>query len=192
MRKLFVSGVAAALALALAVPAVAKPKWAGPPSDLDIVETVIDLSGATGFDTDGTDFDILREAVLATDGDYGTAELLSGDDDYTVFAPTDDAFVALAEALSGDAGLTEEEAFATVAGLGLPTVFDVLAYHVTDGSRPSPSVVNATGITMLDGQRIAFVDGELTGIGSAGGFVDTDVRVDNGMIHVIDFVLLPF
>ncbi|MDX1450432.1 MAG: fasciclin domain-containing protein, partial [Acidimicrobiia bacterium] len=173
--------------------------FAGPPSDSDIVETVIALSGPSGFDDNTGDFDILRTAVVATEAEFGTATLLSGDDNYTVFAPNDAAFIATAMALgvdlSGLSGADKEAAVvdALVATFGVDGIFGILAYHVTDGVRPSPSVVNAKQITMLANGTIAYDAnlGKLVANNSSAGLVATDIRVDNGMIHVIDFVLVP-
>jgi uncharacterized surface protein with fasciclin (FAS1) repeats len=104
--------------------------------------------------------------------------------DETVFAPTDSAFVALANVLDDEMSdgsiSTEAEAFATVAGLGT-TVVDVLDFHVTDGVRNSNSVTQAKQISMLDGNTVS----------ARGGFVATDIRVAGGMMHIVDTVLLP-
>lgn len=195
VRTTVIAGATAALVVgATALPAsAAKPDWAKK-SDATIVETAVALSGTPfEFDSNGDDFDILVGAVVATG--YNTSTL-NGMDDYTVFAPTDAAFVALADALddgmSNGSIATEDAAFAAVASLGLPTVEAVLDYHVTEGVRNSKSVTKAKQITMLDGNTISARGGVVDAIGSDAGFVATDVRVADGMIHVIDTVLLPF
>jgi uncharacterized surface protein with fasciclin (FAS1) repeats len=195
VRTSLVASAAASLVIgATALPAsAAKPDWANK-SDATIVETAVALSGTPGeFDTNGGDFDILVSAVLATQ--YNTSTL-NGMDDYTVFAPTDAAFVALADALDNgmsDGSIsTEADAFDAVVSLGVPTVEAVLDYHVTDGVRNSKSVTNAKKITMLDGNTISARGGSVDAIGSDAGFVATDIRVADGMIHVVDTVLLPF
>src|SRR5688572_10469430 len=104
MRNLLVAAVAAATVAALA----AAPAQAAKPQTT-ITDTVVALSGSSGFDTNGGDFDILREAAAAT----GLDGLLSKRRQLTVFAPTDQAFLDL----TGTA--TEAEAFAAVAALGL-------------------------------------------------------------------------
>ena len=191
VRNALIAGATASLAIgATALPAsAAKPDWASK-SDATIVGTAVALSGSTPgeFDDNGSDFDILVAAVLATDYQIST---LNGTDDYTVFAPTDSAFVALAEALGGGSGLSEEEAFAAIADLSLPTVEAVLDYHVTEGVRNSKSVTSAKQVTMLDGNPISARGGFVDAISSDAGFVATDVRVADGMIHVVDTVLLP-
>ena len=90
------------------------------------------------FDANGGDFDILREAMLAT----GLDRTLSGRRQLTVFAPTDQAFLDLTGAA------TEGAAFAAVASLGLDAVADVLAYHVAPGRRaagPRPTSCRPSG-----------------------------------------------
>ncbi len=189
MRRLITLALATALMAALAVPASARPAWSEK-SDATIVETALALSGAENapgeFDDNPDDFDILVAALLAT----GAVGLFDGTD-YTVFAPTDAAFIALAQAFDPSVG-SEAEAFGVIATLGLDTIVDVLLYHLTDGVRNSVSVTRAAHVTMLDGNTIIARGGFVDAIGSDAGFVLTDVRVADGMIHVIDTVLLPF
>ena len=190
-RTITAVAAAAALALATASPAVAKgkPAFAGPGLDTTIVETAVALSGDPfDFDSTGDDFDILVAAVVAT----GATAVLDGETDYTVFAPTDDAFTSLVAGIAGGP-VTEEEAFdALVAVLGVEGVLDVLAYHITEDWRPSPSVVNVPSIMMLDGNQI-FPDGTtIDAIGSTASIIQPDVKTADGGIHVIDTVLLPF
>ncbi len=195
IRNTLVAGATASLAIgATALPAsAAKPDWAKK-SDATIVETAVALSGTPGeFDDNLDDFDILVGAVIATGYNSST---LNGMDNYTVFAPTDGAFVALADVLDNgmsDGSIsTEDAAFGVVAGLGLPVVEAVLDYHVTEGVRNSKSVTKAKQVTMLDGNTISARGGFVDAIGSDAGFVKTDIRVADGMIHVVDTVLLPF
>ena len=183
VRSLTTSAAIAALALAtLSAPAFAeKPKWATK-SDSTIVEFAVGASGTPfEFDADGEDFDILVAALLAT----GVVGIFDGTD-YTVFAPNDQAFYDL----SGTDNDTD--AFnAVVELLGVDGVADVLAYHVTDGVRNSRSVVSANQIFMYDGNSISFGDGLINANNSAAGLLDTDNRLADGMVHVIDTVLLP-
>lgn len=183
--------LAATLVLMLALPAGAKQPWSGPAGDGTIVETAVALSGTPNtFDDNAEDFDILVAAVLATGVN---SSVLNGMDDYTVFAPTDQAFLDLASALAGSDIDDELTAFGTIAGaVGVDGVAAVLAYHVTEGVRNSKSVTSAGSIVMLDGNRITARDGFVDGIGTDAGFVGTDIRLADGMIHVIDTVLLPF
>jgi uncharacterized surface protein with fasciclin (FAS1) repeats len=180
MRRTLTLALATALFAALAAPAaMARPAWSEK-SEATIVETAIALSGgetAGEFDGNAGDF-----AVALFDGT-----------DYTVFAPTDQAFMDLASFLAGSTIDDEEVAFSTIAGaVGVNGVASVLAYHLTGRVRNSASVTRAADVTMLDGNTITARSGSVEAIGSTAGFVATDVRVADGMIHVIDTVLLPF
>lgn len=190
--NLFASAVAS-LALFSSAAAVAEtPKWAQK-MDATIVGAAVALSGGLGeFDDNPNDFDILVAAVVATG--YAS-DPLNGEDDYTVFAPVDSAFIALAgdPMDMNDNGSTEDEVVGILVGLlGLDGIRDVLDYHVTEGVRNSRTVLRARQITMLDGNTISATGGFVEAIGSDAEFIDTDNRVIDGMIHVIDTVLLPF
>ncbi len=93
-------------------------------------------SGNQGFDKDYADYDVLTAAVLAVlkaKPDSPVKVLTEGGTALTAFIPTDKAFMNLATALGGKKVTTEAAAFATVAGLGIPTVEKVLQYHVVPG-----------------------------------------------------------
>lgn len=190
MRRLLTLATATALLAALAVPAAAAPPDWAKKSDASIVETAIALSGgetAGTFDDNAGDFDILINALIAT----GAIGLFDGTD-WTVFAPTDQAFLDLASVLAGSTITDEAAAFGVIVdAVGVDGVAGVLAYHLTDGVRNSRSVTGAKQITMADGNTITARGGSITANGSTAGFVATDVRVADGMIHVIDAVLLP-
>jgi uncharacterized surface protein with fasciclin (FAS1) repeats len=123
--------------------------------------------------------------------DYVTSVAASGP--LTVFAPTDQAFIVTADTLSEDKIVSEEDAWKFYEGLGLTAVAQVLAYHVTEGVRNSKSVTSAKQVTMLDGGTITARDGFVEAAKSDAKFVKglINVRVSDGMIHVIDNVLLP-
>jgi uncharacterized surface protein with fasciclin (FAS1) repeats len=182
-RLLIAAAAFAALALtALSPPAFAeKPKWTQK-SDSTIVEFAIGASGTPNeLDADGGDFDILVAALLAT----GVVGIFDGTN-YTVFAPNDQAFYDLTDTEN------DTDAFNAVVGLlGVDGVADVLAYHVTYGVRNSRSVVSAKRISMYDGNTINYDDGLIIANQSAAGLADTDNRLSDGMVHVIDAVLLP-
>lgn len=126
--------------------------------------------------TDG--FSILSAALEAT----GFDEVLDGKKQYTVFAPTDEAFVALLEEL----GLTGEQL------LMMPElVADVLKFHVTRGNRYASSVVGAGALKMLD-KNIADVSVTSEGAVIEGAVIKTpDIRARNGVVHIIDKVIIP-
>lgn len=93
--------------------------------------------GQSKFDKDFADFDILTraaETVLAAKPNSNVKLLADGSVALTVFAPTDQAFMNLASALTGKKIKTEAAAFKAVAGLGVDTVEQVLLYHVVPGA----------------------------------------------------------
>jgi uncharacterized surface protein with fasciclin (FAS1) repeats len=93
--------------------------------------------GQSKFDKDFADFDILTraaETVLAAKPNSNVKLLADGSVALTVFAPTDQAFMNLASALTGEKIKTEAAAFKAVAGLGVDTVEQVLLYHVVPGA----------------------------------------------------------
>ena len=123
-------------------------------------------------------FDTLIAAVLAADPSI--AEALSGDDPLTVFAPTDDAFAALE--LTAD----------NIGGLDQSFLTDVLLYHVTGGKLLAADVLAAEQIEMLKGGSLLQDAGVLTdNLGRQATIIVTDVEASNGVIHVIDAVVLP-
>lgn len=125
-------------------------------------------------------FPTLVAAVQAA----GLVETLQGEGPFTVFAPTEDAFAAALDQL----GLTAEELLADT-----DTLSSVLTYHVIAGEVPAADVLG------LDGQSVATVNGAEIGISIVDGnvvindstVVLPDVFASNGVIHVIDTVLLP-
>jgi len=117
----------------------------------------------------------------------GLVELfLNGRDQYTVFAPTNQAFENL-YVLLGIGGISD---------LPAELVRDVLFYHVTEGRRAANSVVPRNGtrsITTLLGAKFT-VDkmGMITDVfGQSASIVSADISASNGIIHVIDTVILP-
>jgi transforming growth factor-beta-induced protein len=145
--------------------AIPAPTEMPDPEPMDIVDTAV---------ADGR-FETLVAAVQAAD----LVDALKGDGPLTVFAPTDDAFAALpegtVEALLGD----------------IPTLTDILLYHVVDGKVMAADVVELNQAQTLQGQLIdiRLEDGKV--------FIDnaevliTDIETTNGVIHVIDAVILP-
>ena len=135
--------------------------------------TIVDVAvGAGSFTT-----------LVAAVQEAGLVDTLSGDGPFTVLAPTDDAFAAALEAL----GLTAEELLAS------DDLASILTYHVIPGQ------VLAETVVTLDGQDVETVNGATVAISVADGavmvneanVVTTDVMANNGVIHVIDAVLLP-
>ena len=172
MRKLVPALVAATFA-ATVIAATAPTASAGPgPPNVDVA-----VSAYGGG--------ILVQAVVATDLDG----FLSGKGQHTVFAPTDQAFLDLTGAT------TESGAFdAAVALLGVDGVRDVVTYHVAPGQRLSGDVVDATRIRTVAKSFITKDAGWTVLTGGSGNDVEiiaVDIPASNGVIHVIDGVLLP-
>lgn len=136
--------------------------------------TIVDVAVAAG------DFTTLVAAVDAAD----LVETLSGEGPFTVFAPNDAAFAAALDSL----GLTAEELLADT-----ETLTSILTYHVVPGK------VMAADVVTLDGQSVATVNGAEVTISVDGenvmvneaNVIAVDVEASNGVIHVIDSVLLP-
>lgn len=113
---------------------------------------------------------------------------LNGTDQYTVFAPTNEAFQALYDALGDDVnGITD---------LPAELVLDVLFYHVVEGRRAANSVVPPsrprTITTLLGATFTVSSGGVITDIaGQEINITGADISASNGIIHIIDGVLLP-
>ncbi|MEO8273351.1 MAG: fasciclin domain-containing protein [Chloroflexota bacterium] len=179
MRKLLGGTTAALLALTIA----AAPAFAGSAGAKPGTATIVDIV----LVNDG-EFDVLQAAVIEA-GLVGA--LSSTDDQYTVFAPTDWAFVSTFRGLLGDNTLTETDVIAFVDAGGVDTAFgsgalaDILLYHVTNGRRTSTSVLAAPAYRMLNGDKLTRSDLLAAGVSAV------NISASNGVIHVIDSVLLP-
>jgi uncharacterized surface protein with fasciclin (FAS1) repeats len=149
--------------IAVANPEAAK---AAKPGSATIVEIVL---------ADDGEFDVLQAAVVRA----GLADVLNGRNQYTVFAPTDAAFIATLGVNN------EEEALATVEALPLDALTNILLYHVTNGRRISTSVLAAPKYRMLNGEHLTRQELAKAGIAKP------DISASNGVIHVINAVLIP-
>lgn len=128
--------------------------------------------------------------------DAGLVDLfLNGTDQYTVFAPTDQAFENLYGLLTTVLGTTVDE----ITDVPAPVVLDVLRYHVTEGRRAANSVVPRSGvrtITSLLGETFAVrpdrtIRDGLTGVRTDASILSADISASNGIIHVIEAVIIP-
>ena len=120
-------------------------------------------------------FKTLVAAVQAA----GLGATLSGPGPFTVFAPTDDAFAKL------PAG--------TVEGLlkNIPKLTDILTFHVVPGKLMAADVVKLTSAKTVQGQNLT-IRSQNAGVMINGAKVITpNIETDNGVIHVIDRVILP-
>jgi transforming growth factor-beta-induced protein len=156
--------VAVLLVVAL-VAAVAAPTFT---AKAEFEGNVVDIAVNT------PEFSILTEAVIAAD----LAGALSGPGPFTVFAPSNAAFVNALNTL----GITKDQLFADK-----ELLTSILLYHVASGEYFASDVVSRSSLTMLDG-NVAPING--ANIAGA-NIVVTDIDVSNGVIHVIDSVMLP-
>ncbi len=145
--------------------------FASPVRAADEPKTIVETAVAAG------NFKTLVAAVKAA----GLVDALSGKGPLTVFAPTDEAFAKLPKG--------------TVESLLKPENKDklvaILTYHVASGDMTADKVVKTTSIKSLQGQPITVkvADGKVT-VDKA-NVVATDIKCSNGVIHVIDAVILP-
>jgi uncharacterized surface protein with fasciclin (FAS1) repeats len=138
-------------------------------------ETIVEIAAGN------PDFSTLVAAVEAA----GLAETLSGEGPYTVFAPTNEAFAAIpAETLQSLLEPANQE-----------TLSQILTYHVVAGEVMAADVapgevetVEGTPFTIeVEGSDVFIVDGQ----GGRAQIITTDIVASNGVIHVIDAVLIP-
>jgi uncharacterized surface protein with fasciclin (FAS1) repeats len=171
MRKVRSISTLAALAATCAV-AVAGPASAGPQGSAasagakkDIVETAIDARKFTTLAS------LLKKA--------GLVKTLKGKGPYTVFAPTDAAFAKLPQATLDELG--EDKA----------KLRSVLLYHVAQRKLTAAKIVKRRSVKTLNGKRVRIrVRGETVRVGGA-RVTTADVGASNGVIHVINKVLIP-
>ncbi len=141
-----------------------------PVSSADSNEDIPTNAAATGV------HDSLVAALVQAD----LVSTLEGPGPFTVFAPTDDAFAAANIDLTA---LDTPE--------GKETLTDILLYHVYSGSVPASAVTDGMMAEMVNGDKVAFTnDGTTVTVGGA-TVTQADVMASNGIIHVIDKVLMP-
>ncbi len=169
----------AVLALALVAAACSSDDSA------DTTTTVPATTVAVDEMTSNTIVDVATEAgsfstLLAAAEAAGLVDTLNSDGPFTVFAPTDEAFAALPDGTVE--GLLEDP----------EALSEILLYHVVSGEVLAAAVVGLDSATTVQGADIAIevVDGGVVLNGTA-NVVTTDVDASNGVIHVIDQVILP-
>ena len=130
--------------------------------------TIVDVAVQAGK------FNTLVQAVQAA----GLVETLSGEGPFTVFAPTDEAFAQIpAETLQ--AVLANKEQLTAI-----------LTYHVVPGKLMAADVVRSTQLQTVQGQSITVSTEGGVRVDNA-NVIQTDIEADNGVIHVIDQVIMP-
>ena len=134
-------------------------------SEMNIVQTAINAGNFTTLAT------ALTEA--------GLVDALEGEGPFTVFAPTDEAFNNLPDGAL-DNLLKDKEALK-----------NVLLYHVVSGSISSSQIMDLKDVKTLNGSDIKIMTGDGKVMINNADVIGADVDASNGIIHVIDKVLLP-
>ena len=155
--------------------------------------TVLSLTAAAALATSafaaGHAKDIVDTAAAA--GDFGTllaaaeaaglVDTLKGEGPFTVFAPTDAAFAALPEGTVADLLKPEnKEALAAI-----------LTYHVVAGKVTAADVVKLKSAETVNGKAVKITTGDRGVMVNDATVTATDIKASNGVIHVIDSVLIP-
>jgi len=133
--------------------------------------TIVETAVAAGS------FDTLVAAVKAA----GLVDTLSGPGPFTVLAPTDEAFAKLPAGTVETLLKPENKA----------QLVSVLTYHVVAGRVPASVVVGLRGAKSVNGQRLDIKASDAGVTVDSANVVQTDIECSNGIIHVIDSVLLP-
>jgi transforming growth factor-beta-induced protein len=153
----------------------AMPEPTAVPTEEPAARNIVEIAAEDGR------FTTLVAAVQAA----GLAETLSGEGPFTVFAPTDDAFAALPEGTLDSLLLPENKQQLT----------DILLYHVVPGKVMAEDAIALDGQmadTALEGKQIAIKeDMGSVYLNENARVIITDIEASNGVIHVIDSVILP-
>jgi len=138
-----------------------------PPATTTVVDVIVNSE----------DHNLLEAAV----GAAGLVDALSGEGPFTVFAPTDDAVTALVTTL----GITADDL------LALEGLADILLYHVVNATALSGDLSDGQMITTMLGEDITISIMDGTVMVNDATVTVADITTDNGVVHVIDAVLLP-
>lgn len=136
-------------------------------AEMDIVDTAVSAGN----------FQTLAAALTAAD----LVDTLKGEGPFTVFAPTDDAFAKL------PAGTVEN----LLKAENLDQLTAILTYHVVAGAVTADQVVNLTSAATVNGQSVDISMNGSNVMVDGAKVVMTDIMASNGVIHVIDSVILP-
>lgn len=148
---------------------LSEPTATSMPEPTEAPNTIVDIAIADGR------FNTLVMAVLAT----GLAETLAGEGPFTVFAPTDDAFAKLPDG-TVEALLSDPE-----------QLKNILLYHVVSGKVMSEQAASLSEAEMLNGEKVTIKSDMGKLMINESQVVLSDIEASNGVIHVIDTVLLP-
>jgi len=146
---------------------------------IHVIDKVLAPLDVVGHAQANSNFTALVGALVAADG--GLVDVLSADGPFTVFAPLNSAFEAIQS---------------TVDGLTTAQLASVLTYHVAAGNVRAEDLANPTTVTTVNGEEFTInIDGDNVTITDVGGAVSnivlTNVQGTNGVIHVLDKVIIP-
>jgi uncharacterized surface protein with fasciclin (FAS1) repeats len=183
LRHVMLTGAATAIVL-LALPAISSAHCGscgvGDKHDHDKAgaEEVTSTPSIVEIAAGNEDFSTLVAAVKAA----GLVETLSGDGPFTVFAPTNAAFAKLPKGTVEDLLKPENK----------DQLIAVLTYHVVPGAVMAGDVVKLTEAKTVQGSKVNITVGKDQGVKvNNANVVATDIKASNGVIHVIDTVILP-
>lgn len=153
---------------------------------IHVIDEVITLPDIVTFATSNPGFSALVSALTADGLSTDFVTVLSGEGPFTVFAPTNEAFQAL---------LDSNDNWNTVADIPANVLENVLLYHVTDaGNVRSTDLTDEMMVSTLAGETFTIdLDGgaSINAGQNSANIIATDVQATNGVIHVIDTVILP-
>jgi uncharacterized surface protein with fasciclin (FAS1) repeats/TRAP-type C4-dicarboxylate transport system substrate-binding protein len=179
MRKALILGLVLVFALGVVVVAcgegeetttTAAPATTAPPTTAAGAKDIVDTAVAAGS------FNTLASLLTAA----GLVDTLKGDGPFTVFAPTDDAFAAVPQETLDSLGADPKGALT-----------QVLTYHVVPGKVMSTDITDGMEATTVEGSTVKFsIKDGMVYVNDA-KVVQPDIITSNGVIHVIDSVLIP-
>ena len=177
IKRKFLTGLAVIASLSIVAAACSSDD---DPSSSPVAEAETSAPAESETITDivagNEDFSTLLAAVEAAD----LGDTLAGEGPFTVFAPTDDAFAALPEGLV-DCLLLEEN---------IDPLTAILTYHVVDGAVMSTDLTDGP-VPTLQGEEITVDLTDGVTLNDSVSVAAADVEASNGVIHVIDGVLVP-
>lgn len=121
------------------------------------------------------------ETLVAAIEAAGLVATLQGEGPFTVFAPTDEAFAALPEGTVETLLMPENQA----------QLQALLTYHVVPGSVMAEQAMTLDSATTVQGQELTITTGDGTLMIDEASVIQADIAASNGVIHVIDAVLMP-
>lgn len=188
LRRTTIAAVFAAAALTLAAcggsTEETTTETASATEEMVVEETTEEMAEGTPAATAGTIVDVASNTegfstLVAAVSAAGLVETLNGEGPFTVFAPTDEAFAALPPGLVDALLLPENK----------DTLTKILTYHVVPGAVMAADVTDGD-VATVEGQTVALSTADGVTVNGA-KVIQADVVADNGVIHVIDAVILP-